>query len=232
MRLPYFWSLIVTGCLAGTQIVSIADGLEANPQFKAAQAAEQNGDLAAALLAYETSYDSTATDEAMRAALRARFAVLRPKVAPNTDSRQAVFHKSALGRGYGATFIDQGYCFNASDWSFPDAPLFGLYRDRAIYGDVRGFECFEPWLSQIETFDDEKLWAIASEVPEEWYESNHSALENLIGSLSRRRRKVASFIEDTQRCLKNPFPSWQLRVAAWPSNSPRVTTPEIVGRDA
>ena len=41
----------------------------------------------------------------------------------NADGRQAVFSKKVHARKYRATFIDQGYCFNAGEWSFPDCPL-------------------------------------------------------------------------------------------------------------
>ncbi len=57
--------------------------------LQAAGKAEQSGDFGAALLAYETLYDSTATDEPKRAELRAKFASLRPKVSPNTDPEKA-----------------------------------------------------------------------------------------------------------------------------------------------
>jgi hypothetical protein len=66
-----------------------APDLEARPEFKAAQAATQKGQLASALLDYETLYDSTGTDEPTRAALRIKFAELRPQVAPNPDPRKA-----------------------------------------------------------------------------------------------------------------------------------------------
>jgi hypothetical protein len=49
------------------------------------------------------------------------------KWACNADGRQAVFTKPATARKYSATFIDQGYCFNASEWNFPDSPLRGVY---------------------------------------------------------------------------------------------------------
>jgi hypothetical protein len=39
----------------------------------------------------------------------------------NSDRRQAVFcRKTRRSQRHTATFIDQGYCFNASEWSFPD----------------------------------------------------------------------------------------------------------------
>ncbi len=31
-------------------------------------------------------------------------------------------------RKYRATFIDQGFCFNAGEWTFPDSPLRGVYQ--------------------------------------------------------------------------------------------------------
>jgi len=48
----------------------------------------------------------------------------------NADGRQVVFHKEAHQRKYNAKFIDFGYCFNAGEWSFPDAPLRGVYGTR------------------------------------------------------------------------------------------------------
>jgi hypothetical protein len=31
------------------------------------------------------------------------------------------------GRAYKTVMIDQGFCFDAGEWNFPDAPLSGLY---------------------------------------------------------------------------------------------------------
>ena len=45
----------------------------------------------------------------------------------NADGRQAVYvRKTARSRRYSTTFIDQGYCFNAGEWTFPDYPLFTI----------------------------------------------------------------------------------------------------------
>jgi len=40
----------------------------------------------------------------------------------NSDGRQAIFWKAPRRQRYSATFIDQGYCFNAGEWTFPDSP--------------------------------------------------------------------------------------------------------------
>ena len=51
---------------------------------------------------------------------------------------------------YQALMIDQGFCFNAGEWNFPDAPLRGLYARHRVYESVRGIDSFEPWLARIE----------------------------------------------------------------------------------
>jgi len=44
----------------------------------------------------------------------------------NSDGRQAIFrHQESPSRRYTAVLIDQGFCFNAGEWNFPDAPLRG-----------------------------------------------------------------------------------------------------------
>ena len=59
----------------------------------------------------------------------------------NRDGRQAIFwHKTPRSQRYTATFIDQGYCFNAGDWTFPDSPLRGVYANNCVYEGVTGWE--------------------------------------------------------------------------------------------
>jgi len=47
---------------------------------------------------------------------------------------------------YETVMIDQGFCFNAGEWTFPDAPLRGLYARNRVYLGVTGRESFEPWI--------------------------------------------------------------------------------------
>lgn len=49
---------------------------------------------------------------------------------------------------YQAMIIDQGFCFNAGEWNFPDAPLRGLYNRHSVYRHVTGMDSFEPWLKR------------------------------------------------------------------------------------
>jgi hypothetical protein len=45
----------------------------------------------------------------------------------NADGRQAIFTRRRRGRKFATMFIDQGYCFNAGEWTFPDSALRGVY---------------------------------------------------------------------------------------------------------
>ena len=64
----------------------------------------------------------------------------------NANGRQAAFWKRPRERKLTASFIDQGYCFNAGEWSFPDAPLRGVFGRNDVYACVTSWDSFEPWL--------------------------------------------------------------------------------------
>ena len=64
----------------------------------------------------------------------------------NTNGRQAIFFIEPGRSRYQAMMIDQGFCFNAGEWNFPDAPLRGLYPRHRVYERVTGMDSFEPWL--------------------------------------------------------------------------------------
>src|SRR5579863_2998906 len=89
----------------------------------------------------------------------------------NTNGRQAIFFREpgdhAAGESayaapysgpdlgphvgpYVGMMIDFGFCFNAGEWDFPDAPLRGLYARHRVYEGVAGMEAFEPWLARLE----------------------------------------------------------------------------------
>ncbi len=58
----------------------------------------------------------------------------------NCNGRQAVFERRPRERKYRATFIDQGFCFNAGEWTFPDSPLRGVYARNLVYAGVYWME--------------------------------------------------------------------------------------------
>jgi hypothetical protein len=126
----------------------------------------------------------------------------------NADGRQAVFSKKAREKRYSATFIDQGYCFNAGEWRFSDAPLRGVYGRNAVYREVTGWKSFEPWLGRIETMAPEKIWRIAETVPPEWYSGEIAALERLTEQLIERRGRVRELITEFRETSRLPFPKW------------------------
>lgn len=128
----------------------------------------------------------------------------------NCDGRQAVFFcKTPRHRLYEACFIDQGYCFNAGEWTFPDFPLRGVYANNCVYHQVQGWEDFEPALSQAESMDSQVIWSCAREIPEEWYEGDRIGLERLTEQLSMRRGTIPKLIREFRDSSRNPFPNWR-----------------------
>jgi hypothetical protein len=126
----------------------------------------------------------------------------------NCNGRQAVFERRPRERKYRAVFIDQGYCFNAGEWSFPDSPLRGVFPRNQVYARLTGWGSFEPWLSRIEEFDAGKLWAIAEEVPPEWYGGDLGTIERLMEQMLTRRGRVRELIESFRDSDREPFPNW------------------------
>jgi hypothetical protein len=126
----------------------------------------------------------------------------------NANGRQAAFWRKPRERKYTASFIDQGYCFNAGEWNFPDNPLRGVYARNDVYAAVRGWQSFEPWLSTVEQMEEDVLWSVAGEIPPEWYCGDWDALENLIKVLIERRRLVRELITGFRVSSRRPFPNW------------------------
>ncbi len=127
----------------------------------------------------------------------------------NANGRQATFWRKMRERKYTVSFIDQGYCFNAGEWNFLDSPMRGVYARNEVYARIGGWESFEPWLSRIETMQQELVWAAASEIPPEWYGSDWCALENLARLLLERRAVVRDLITGFRVSARNPFPNWR-----------------------
>jgi hypothetical protein len=127
----------------------------------------------------------------------------------NADGRQAIFMKPMNARKYRATFIDQGYCFNCSEWNFPDSPLRGVYARNSVYQHVKNWESFEPTLSRAEQIDEADLWNLTEGMPEEWW-SRHGPddLPRLIESLHQRRFAIRDLIGAFRDSSRNPFPNW------------------------
>lgn len=127
----------------------------------------------------------------------------------NADGRQVVFSKPVRSRKYTATFIDQGYCFNAGEWDFPDSPLRGTYSRNSVYQGIVGWQSFEPALSRLEQIGYTELWQLAKGMPEEWYECDREGLSRLVRSLYQRRYVIRDLITGFRNSSRNPFPNWK-----------------------
>lgn len=126
----------------------------------------------------------------------------------NANGRQAAFWRKSRERRYTVSFIDQGYCFNAGEWSFPDSPLRGVYSRNLVYQAVTGWPSFQPWLSRIEGLERKLLWSLAEEVPPCWYAGEGEELERLLQRLFARRERVRQLIDDFRLSSRQPFPAW------------------------
>jgi hypothetical protein len=133
------------------------------------------------------------------------------KWACNANGRQAAFWKKNRDKKYQATFIDQGYCFNAGEWTWPDSPLRGVYLRNDVYLGVRGWESFEPWLTNLERMSADRIWACLEGLPPSWYDNDLDALEKLVEDLDRRRPKVRMLIDDFRKSTRTPFVNWGIK---------------------
>ncbi len=128
----------------------------------------------------------------------------------NTDGRQAVFYRPQGSSRYRALMIDQGFCFNAGEWDFPDTPLRGLYARPRVYQAVIGMDSFELWLERLENRIGERMLdEISREIPPEWYGFEHDALYRLLEQLWARRRTVRDLILAAKDTHRQPFPNWK-----------------------
>ena len=127
----------------------------------------------------------------------------------NADGRQAAFWRKLREKKFTATFIDQGYCFNAGEWSFPDSPLRGVFLRNDVYVGVTGWDSFEPWLTRLEEMSSAEIASCAEDIPPEWYEHDDDGLSMLIQELDKRRKRVRRLIEEFRKSSRSPFPNWR-----------------------
>jgi hypothetical protein len=142
----------------------------------------------------------------------------------NTNGRQTLFFPKAPSDGqaaldssvgdkttalYSTLMIDQGFCFNAGEWNFPDAPLRGLYARNRVYEGVTGMESFAPWLERLERQMNERaLDEISKQLPPAWYDDDFDAVLRVCEQLLRRRALVPELILAAKRSNRQPFPNW------------------------
>src|SRR6202165_4198803 len=136
----------------------------------------------------------------------------------NTNGRQTVFF-SEQGQGaeqaatrYKTKMIDQGFCFNAGEWNFPDAPLRGLFARNRVYEGVTGMESFAPWLDRLDRgITGRVLEKIREEIPPAWYgnDDDYDAVTKLLEQLYRRKTRVPELLLAAKNTTRQPFPNWR-----------------------
>jgi hypothetical protein len=128
----------------------------------------------------------------------------------NTNGRQTVFFREPGRSQYQTTMIDQGFCFNAGEWNFPDAPLRGLYGRARVYNSVSAMSSFDRWITRLEKqISTDDLDVAAKQIPPEWYAFDMDALYALLERLERRRPQVRAQIEQARDSSRQPFPNWR-----------------------
>ena len=127
----------------------------------------------------------------------------------NADGRQAIFLRKRRARNFHALFIDHGYCLNATEWSFADSPLRGVYARNCVYENVTGWESFEPVLSRAEQADIVDIWRCAEPIVPEWYEHDRAGLERIVETVYERRQSIRSLIDAFRVSSRAPFPNWK-----------------------
>jgi hypothetical protein len=110
------------------------------------------------------------------------------------------------GPGCRTFMIDQGLCFSAGDWKFPDAPLRGLYSRNRVYEGITGMQSFRPWLERLERRITERvLDDVSRDIPSEWYGDAHEDLLRLLEQLFRRRVRVPELLLNPKKSNRSRF---------------------------
>lgn len=128
---------------------------------------------------------------------------------PGGDGATLAATGEAAPAAYSTLMIDQGFCFNAGEWNFPDAPLRGLYARNRVYEGVTGMESFAPWLERLQNQMNERaIDEITKLIPPEWYGDDFDAVLRLSEHLLRRRQRVPELLLDAKKSNRQPFPNW------------------------
>jgi hypothetical protein len=127
----------------------------------------------------------------------------------NSDCRQVMFTRASGAQDYTVMMIDNGFCFNGVEWTFPNLPKGGLSPRASAYETVRGIDSFEKWIQILE--DDSAIQLLdhlADEIPLEWYQRDRKALHCLLDDLNRRRHHVRALLYTSRSEFPQCFPNW------------------------
>jgi hypothetical protein len=76
---------------------------------------------------------------------------------------------------------------------------------------VKGFDDFQPWLDRITGFPEAVIDDALRQLPPEWVSEDLDALDRLLETLCKRRRRVPDLLLECARSGVSPFPNWAPR---------------------
>lgn len=128
----------------------------------------------------------------------------------NRNSRQTIFSRPAEEEGspYEPWLIDQGFCFNAREWNFPDGSVCGIYPRCTVYESVRGVGSFEPFISRIECLEPWEIGCCARNIPSEWCGEPPGQILGLSERLCERGGRIRRAVVDAVNARRQLFPHW------------------------
>lgn len=101
--------------------------------------------------------------------------------------------------------IDHGFCFNACDGNFPDAPLRGPYPGPRVYESIRGTKAFDQWLARFERIPVDDLDRAYRKITPAWNDNDREAIERMVEQLLVRSKLVPELIFSTWKSSAQPF---------------------------
>ena len=126
----------------------------------------------------------------------------------NKDGRQTVVVKDYKSKFDKVIMIDQGFCFNGSDWSFPDEIWNSTQLYFRAFREIPSFSHFEIWLDRLEhLINGHVLETISESIPREWYDADHDSFRMLLDCLDRRRAHVADLVWTAWKLARKNFPT-------------------------
>jgi hypothetical protein len=133
----------------------------------------------------------------------------KSRASPDGTAPETPEALEARDTAYRTVMIDQGFCFNAGEWNFPDAPLRGLYARNRVYEGITALDSFGPWLELLEQRITERVLAeLTDEIPPDWYGDDYDAVLRLLEQLYRRRTRVPELLLSARNSNRQPFPYW------------------------
>lgn len=125
----------------------------------------------------------------------------------NIDFRQVRYVKE--GGCWRVIMFDNSLAFRGEEWAFCDKPRLVVNPLLYVYDFIDGMPSFDPWLTQVESIEEDDLWEAAGGIPGQWYGSDAKSLSLLLEQLWTRRRRVRDLIHSLRFQSPKLFPNWK-----------------------